>query len=122
MDFILDSLFISLIIFCLLLLYRLVKQRVLHRGKSLDGHAVLMPIEFSGDNPRELLLKYELPSESEVVISLLDAQENLLETIIHKQQKAGDYFLKEQLPAEGSVFYLHFVSDNTKVSRKIVVQ
>ncbi len=121
MKFFLDSLFISLVVLCVLLLYRLIKQRVIHKGKQLKGHAVLLPIEFSKENQRELLLKYELPAESEVIISLYDEHDHLIETLINKSQKAGSYFLKEQLPHNGNTFFLKFASDNTKVTRKLIV-
>lgn len=121
MKFILDSLFLSLVVLCILLLYRLIRQRVLAKGKKHHHHAVLLPIEFSKENPRELMLKYELQEESEVVISLYDENDHLLETIINKAQKAGSYFLKEQLPEHGHVFFLKFISDNTRVTRKLIL-
>ena len=121
MKFFLDSLFISLVVLCALLLYRLIRQRVLHKGKLLAGHATLLPIEFSKEQPRELLLKYELPAESEVIITLHDEQDHLIETLLNKPQKAGSYFLKEQLPVTGHTFFLKFISDNTKITRKVSV-
>jgi len=67
------------------------------------------------------MLKYELPSESQITISLHDEEDNLIEMLINKTQKAGSYFLKEQLPENRQVFILKFTSDNTKVTRKLML-
>lgn len=82
---------------------------------------MLLPIEFSGTEPREIVLKYELPTQSKVSIVLYDASNQFIALVFEKEQKAGDYYLKELLPEIGSLFYLEFTSNNTKVLRKIQI-
>lgn len=119
MNFILDSLFLTLVILCVILLFRLIRLKLMRNHRSLLEHAVVLPIEYSDDNTREFKLSYELPFDTQVTISLLDSKENLLNTIIDKSQKAGNYYIKQVLPEGHLEFFLLFNATDTKVMRRI---
>lgn len=84
-------------------------------------HPTLLPIEHAADNARQIKIQYELPSDVHVSISLLDTAENTLEQYLDKDQKAGNYFIKKELP-EGQQFFLLFQSTDSKILRRIVIR
>ncbi len=121
MKFLLDCLFISLVLVCIIFLFRLIRSRLLHKHRSPIIHPILLPIEHSADNQHEIKLNYELPFDSEVKISLLGPQEEVLKEVINKAQKAGNYYIKQQLPEGLSHYFLLFESTDTKILKRITV-
>lgn len=118
-DFFLDSLFYSLIIICILLLYRLVRSRLLHKHRARNLHAVLLPIEV--DSNGEVELKYELPFDSHVRIEFLDASETPTQELLNKSQSAGNYYLKVVVERPSEVAFVRFSTDDTKVLRRFTL-
>ncbi len=92
---------------------------MLHKHKSPIIHPILLPIEHSSENHREIKLNYELPYNTHISISLLDGNENVLEAIIDKDQNAGNYYIKQVLPESHSEFFLLFVSSDSRVLKRI---
>lgn len=117
MDFLLDSLFITLVVICVILLFRLIRSKLLYKHRRADLHPVVLPFKKDVETD-ELTISYELPYQSPVRITLLDENDQELSVIFEKDQKEGNYFLRYQLaPVDGK--YIQFTALNFKMTRKV---
>ncbi|MES2627681.1 MAG: hypothetical protein V4616_01820 [Bacteroidota bacterium] len=122
MNYLLDCLFASLIIVCLILLFRLIRSRLMYRHKSPFIHPIILPIEQDKNHPHNITVHYELPGDTHVEITLQDIHENTLETYIDKDQKMGSYYLKRTLPETYPQYFLVFTSEDCRILKRIIVK
>ncbi len=97
MKFFLDSLFISLVVLCVILLYRLIRTKLLLNYRSRDLHPTLLPLERHAESATKFRIRYELPSSTAVTISLLDENEKEVIQLIHKDHNEGNFYLDADL-------------------------
>ncbi len=121
MNFILDSLFIALVVLCIYLLYRLFHTRMAANKARKGKYAIVLPISKEELSLGNLKVRYELPEDGVVKIVLHDQFETELAVLLDEHQLAGNYMVNYEIPSNQEFVVLNFHSHNTKVIKKIKI-
>jgi hypothetical protein len=119
MKFFLDSLFISLGLLIILLLYRIIKHLVTSKRKHQPAFAVFHPVSPGDFDGSTLKIRYEIPETTAVSVIIQDLAEALKETLVDKTQEPGNYYVNYQVPKEEQEFLIVFRTANTTTSRRV---